>query len=101
MLLGLERLLVLAATHRGMLADELSDYLFARCTGHIGSLMDLINRGSGRAIRTGEERLTVELLDRVKIDEAAERARRDLDAAMAAGRLSSRHAVRASRGARS
>jgi hypothetical protein len=32
-----------------MLADELSDYLFARTTGHIGSLMDLINRDSGLA----------------------------------------------------
>ena len=32
-----------------MLADELSDYLFARTTGHIGSLMDLINRGRGPA----------------------------------------------------
>ncbi|HJQ45767.1 MAG TPA: ATP-binding protein [Amycolatopsis sp.] len=94
MLLGLERLLVLADKQPGMLADELSDYLFARTTGHIGSLMDLINRGSGRAIRTGEERLTTELLDRVKIDEAAENARRELDAAMAAGRLSSHRAVR-------
>jgi hypothetical protein len=95
MLLGLERLLVLADKHPGMLADELSDYLFARTTGHIGSLMDLINRGSGRAIRTGEECVTSELLDRVKIDEAAETARRELDAAMAAGRLSSRRTVRA------
>jgi len=92
-LLGLERILVLARKHPGMLADELSDYLFARTTGHIGSLMDLINRGTGRAMRTGEERLTADLLDRVKIDEAAETARRELDAALAAGRLSSQHAV--------
>jgi len=92
-LLGLERMLVLACKRPGMLADELSDYLFARTTGHIGSLMDLINRGAGRAMRTGEERLTTDLLDRVKIDEAAESARRELDAALAAGRLSSQHAV--------
>lgn len=100
MLLGLEKLLVLNGKTPSMLADELSDYLFARTTGHIGSLMDLINRGSGRAIRTGQERLNTELLDRVKIDEAAENARRELDAAMAAGRLSSHRAV-GSRGRKS
>ncbi|WP_050998184.1 hypothetical protein [Saccharomonospora marina] len=55
-----------------MLADELSDYLFNHTTGHIGSLPDLINRGSGRAIRAGEERLSTGVPDRVKIDEAAE-----------------------------
>ena len=47
-----------ADKHPGMLADDLSDYLFARSTGHIGSLMTLINRGCQRAVRTGTERLT-------------------------------------------
>ncbi len=89
-LLGIEQALVLANKHPGMLADELSDYLFARSTGHIGSLMDLINRGAGRAIRTGAERLTQDLLDTVKIDEAAEKARLELAAALAAGGLSTR-----------
>jgi hypothetical protein len=28
-----------------MLAEDLCDYLFARSTGHIGSLMTLVNRG--------------------------------------------------------
>lgn len=50
----------------GMLADDLSDYLFARSTGHIGSLMTLINRGCQRAVRTGAEVLTRELMDQVK-----------------------------------
>jgi hypothetical protein len=89
-LLGIEQALVLANKHPGMLADELSDYLFARSTGHIGSLMDLINRGAARAIRTGAERLTQDLLDAVKIDEAAEKARLELAAAMAAGSLTTR-----------
>jgi hypothetical protein len=73
-----------------MIANELSDYLYARSSGHIGSLMTLIVRGCYRAIRSGEERLTVELLDRVKNDEAAEKVRAELAGGIAAGLLSSR-----------
>jgi hypothetical protein len=90
MLLALEQRVVLADKHRGMLADDLSDYLFARSTGHIGSLMTLINRGCQRAIRTGEERLTRDLLDKVKNDEASEKARRELETALKKGRISTR-----------
>ncbi|MGI8447075.1 MAG: AAA family ATPase, partial [Streptosporangiaceae bacterium] len=43
LLLAIEQRLVLAAKRPGMLADDLPDYLFARSTGHIGSLMTLIN----------------------------------------------------------
>ena len=75
LLKGIERRLVLANNHEGMLASELNDYLFARSTGHIGSLMTLINRGCVRAIRTGTERLTEELLEQVPIDAAAEQCR--------------------------
>lgn len=89
MLLAIEQHLVLAEKRPGMLADELSDYLFARSTGHIGSLMTLINRGCQRAVRTGTEQLTRELLDRVKNDAASEKARRELDAAMTARRITS------------
>jgi hypothetical protein len=80
--------LVLAHGHHGMLLN-LSDYLFERSTGHIGSLMTLIVRGCFKAIRTGEERLSRDLLDTVRIDEASEQARRQLAAAFAHGRLSS------------
>jgi len=90
LLLAVEQRLVLAGTRPGMLAEELCDYLFARSTGHIGSLMTLVNRGCQRAIRTGAERLSADLLDRVKIDAAAEKGRREMEAALAAGRLSSR-----------
>ena len=62
----------------GMLADELSDYLYIRSSGHIGSLMTLINRGCQRAARTGTELLDQDLLDQVKLDVAAERARKAL-----------------------
>ncbi|WP_232661236.1 AAA family ATPase [Pseudonocardia sp. TRM90224] len=82
MLLALEQRIVLANKHPGMLADELSDYLFARSTGHIGSLMTLINRGCQRAVRTGVEHISEELLDGVRSDEAAEKGRAELIAAI-------------------
>ncbi|WP_058041263.1 AAA family ATPase [Streptomyces roseifaciens] len=94
MLLALEQRLVLTKKHPGMLADDLSGYLFARSTGHIGSLMTLINRGCQRAMRTGAERLHQDLLDGVKNDEASERARRELEAALRSGRLTSRSGSR-------
>jgi AAA domain len=90
LLLGIEHMLVLANKYRGMVADDLADYLYARSTGHFASLMTLVTRGCHRAIRTGEERLTAELLDRVKNDAAAEQARQELTAALRAGRLSAR-----------
>ncbi|MFI9078379.1 ATP-binding protein [Streptomyces sioyaensis] len=93
-LLAIEKRLVLAAKYPGMLADELSDYLFARSTGHIGSLMTLINRGCQRAIRTGTELLTSDLLNQVKNDAAAESGRRQLETALAAKRLTTRPITR-------
>jgi hypothetical protein len=90
MLLAIEKRIVLADTHPGMLADELADYLFARSTGHIGSLMTLINRGCQRAVRTGAERLDRDLLDRVKNDAASEKGRQELETAFQARRLTTR-----------
>ncbi|HTP17484.1 MAG TPA: ATP-binding protein [Streptosporangiaceae bacterium] len=90
LLLAIEKHLILAGAHPGMLADDLAGYLFARTTGHIGSLMTLVNRGTQRAIRRGGETLTAELLDTVKIDEAAEQARAQVQAALSAGRLNAR-----------
>ncbi|WP_282793077.1 hypothetical protein [Streptomyces sp. CC224B] len=68
-----------------MLAEDLSDYLFARSTGHFASLMSLINRGCLRAIRSGHERLDEELMNQVKNDAAAEEARKELEAEIKAG----------------
>jgi hypothetical protein len=90
LLLAIEKHLILADAHPGMLADDLAGYLFARTTGHIGSLMTLVNRGARRAVRRGGEALTAELLDAVKIDEAAEQARAQIQAALDGGRLKAR-----------
>ncbi len=70
-----------------MLADQLADYLYARSTGHFASLMTLITRGCHRAIKTGAEPLTAELMDHVRNDEAAEQARQELAAAFERGLL--------------
>jgi len=89
-LLAIEQRVVLADNRPGMIADDLSDELFAGSTGHIGSLMTLINRGCQRAIRTGAERLDKALLDEVKIDAAAQKARPELQFAFEQGKLRSR-----------
>jgi hypothetical protein len=47
--------------------------------------MSLISRGCYRAIRTGAESLTAGLLDEVRIDQAAEDARSQVQAAIQAG----------------
>jgi len=93
LLLAIEKDLVLAGAHPGMVADDLADYLFARSTGHFASLMTLITRGCRRAVRTGTEKLTRDLLDQVRNDAAAEAARQELLAAFDAGRLSARPAA--------
>ncbi|MFE3547144.1 ATP-binding protein [Streptomyces kronopolitis] len=86
----IEKKLILAEKYPGMLARDLSDYLYARSTGHFASLMALINRGCLRAIRSGHERLDMDLMDQVKNDVAAEESRKELEAAMRAGLLTSR-----------
>ncbi len=90
LLLAIERDLVLTGGHQGMLADQLADYLYARSTGHFASLMTLITRGCRRAIQTGAERLTPDLLDLVHNDQAAESARQELAAAFERGLLTTR-----------
>jgi hypothetical protein len=100
LLLGIERDLVLAGAWRGMIARDLAGYLFARSSGHFASLMSLIGRGCYQAVRTGAESLTAALLDEVRIDQAAEDARSQLQAAIRDGvlRVPSRaHAPAASR----
>ena len=72
---AVEGRLVLPKHRFGTLSDDLSDYLFARTTGYIGSLMTLLNRAATRAMRTGEEALTEELLEMTKIDRAADEER--------------------------
>ncbi|WP_194908742.1 AAA family ATPase [Catenulispora rubra] len=81
--------IVLAEHRRGDLT-ALSDYLFERTTGHIGSLMSLIVRGCRRAIQTGDERISHDLLQHVQIDAAAEEARQRLAASLAVMRSTTR-----------
>jgi hypothetical protein len=81
-----ERQLVLANARPGMLTGQ-ADYLFARSSGHIGSFITLIARGCWKAIRTGEEKLSRDLLDTVRIDEASEQARAQLAAGFTSGIL--------------
>jgi hypothetical protein len=94
LLVTIEQRLILGSKHPGMLADGLSDYMFIRSTGHIGSLMELIRRGCAKAIRTGVETLDQKLFDTIKIDSAAERARRELEVAFRTRRLTTRRQLR-------
>jgi hypothetical protein len=96
LLLTIEQQLALADKYPGMLADELSDYLYTRSTGHFASLMTLIARGCLRAIRSGQEQLSVALMDKVSNDAAAEQARQELAAAIKAGQFTTRPARRTS-----
>lgn len=93
LLLAIERDIILANKSPGMVADDLADYLYARSTGHFASLMTLLARGCQRAIKTGAESLTIELLDTVPNDEASEQARRQLEASLRSGRLNARRAA--------
>ncbi|MGL6236434.1 MAG: AAA family ATPase [Segniliparus sp.] len=89
-LLSIEQRIALCDKHQGMLAEDLSDHLFARSTGNIGSLMTLVNRACQRAVRIGVEKLTEDLLNSVKIDAAAETARPELDTAIAARKITTK-----------
>jgi hypothetical protein len=73
----------------GMIADDLSDYFFARTSGYIGSMMELARMGAPRAIKNGSERITKDLLDSVHIALAAEKRRQELEAALKSGKLHS------------
>jgi hypothetical protein len=94
LLLTIEQAVVLADKYPGMIADDLSDILWARSTGHFASLMTLIKRGCTEAIESGKERLTDEILATVKNDVAAERNRLEMLAAIESGQLSSRPRLR-------
>jgi hypothetical protein len=85
---AIERNLVLARHRDGTLTHQLAEYLFDRSTGYMGSLVTLINRAATRAIITGVEAITEEVLDDTVIDFAAEQQRE----AVAVRRLNKRRA---------
>jgi hypothetical protein len=77
--------LILANKYPHMVAKDLAAYLFERSGGHFGSLMSLIRQGCYRAIRSGEERLTIDLLDTITNDVASEAGRLKLGASIRHG----------------
>lgn len=84
-----EQAIILLDAYPGMIADDLSDYFFARTSGYIGSMMELARMGTLKAIKSGTERITKDLLDTVQIARAAEKRRYELEAAMKTGKLHS------------
>jgi hypothetical protein len=72
---AIESNLVLSRHQDGILTHQLSDYLFERSTGYMGSLMTLINRAAARATVSGVEAITEKLLEDTAIDVAAENQR--------------------------
>ncbi len=90
LLVAIENRLLLARKHPGMLSEELSDYLYVRSTGHIGSLMSLICQGCEEAMRSGTETLTRQLLNTIALDIAAEAARQALQSEFDSGRKTMR-----------
>ncbi|ALU40845.1 ATP/GTP-binding protein [Kocuria flava] len=71
LLTTMERHLKLADARPGMLVDH-SKEIFRRTQGYIASLTTLIDRVSYRAITSGAETITKEIIDDVVIDNAAE-----------------------------
>jgi len=73
----LESKLVLGDLPAGRLTEQLSDYLYMRTSGSIGSLMNLIRKAARVAVVTGTETIDEELLKGIDIDHNAELRRTD------------------------
>ena len=58
---------------------KLAPYILKRTNGYVGSIRDLINIGSYKAIKKEKEQLTEEWLDIVQLDNAAETQKGDDD----------------------
>jgi hypothetical protein len=66
---------------------NLSDLLWARSSGRLGTLITLISRACHRAIRTGDEFIDAALLERIPLDVAAEAEFPSVRAQIEQGRL--------------
>ncbi len=75
---AIEKRVVLAHKHRGMLVDLLRLPVSSGASGRIGPLTTLINRACQRAVRTGTEYIDKELLERSAIDAASEQQRPEM-----------------------
>lgn len=73
---AMEKQLVLADhSQRSLASGQLSDYLYVRTQGYFQSLATLITRACALAVLDGQEALTIDLLEQVTIDVAAESGR--------------------------
>jgi hypothetical protein len=78
----LEDALVLFAHQPGSLARQHWRYLHERTSGSIAALHNLIRLGAVRAVRTGQEAVTRDLLDGIRLDYTSERRHAQLGTAM-------------------
>jgi len=63
-----EQLWLLNATDGLLISDGMPNYLYCRRGGSVGLLRRLIEDGCARTMKTGEERLTRDLLDDIRIN---------------------------------
>lgn len=82
-LLKFEDELVLLKARPGDLCDpkHLATYIYERTGGLIGATSQLLRRGARAAIKSGEERITKELLDKIQLPFAAEAERKEREKA--------------------
>ena len=93
---AIEKQLVLADhEQRSLASGEMSDYLYVRTQGYFQSLTTLITRGCVLAILDGQEALTIDLLEQVTIDVAAESGRESTHAKLRAVRQKQSRSARA------
>jgi Bacterial TniB protein len=93
---AIEKQLVLADhEQRSLASGEMSDYLYVRTQGYFQSMATLITRGCALAILDGREALTIDVLEQVTIDVAAESGRESTHAKLRAVRQKQSRAARA------
>ncbi|MFS0755129.1 TniB family NTP-binding protein [Noviherbaspirillum sp. 1P10PC] len=75
LLLAFEKnLLLLLQPEKSILT--LADYIHDRTDGYIGAISNLMREGANSAIQAGDERLSEKVLNRIRLDHAAEQHRR-------------------------
>ena len=75
LLLGFEKnLLLVSQSEKSILT--LADYIHDRTNGYIGAISNLLREGANSAIQTGDEHLSEKILNRIRLDHAAEQHRR-------------------------
>lgn len=71
-LTAFERELLLFEQPVNSLAKDLGDYIAARTNGFMGPISTLIREGASIAIRSGAERITTDVLKKIKLDNVSE-----------------------------